>query len=176
MTLYEMIFGRRFTLKSPLSPDECARRLAKELDHSWSWFGLKPFQGTATARQIYIRCRSVFFYDFQTAIYADLEIEDGGTRFNCKTGTMRSTHFVAVLYFIALTFYLFSLLPHFIEPVSQSVAPHEEKILLFLFVLAPLALFVWGRFLAKRDEEILVEFLENEIGARRVYHRATPAK
>ncbi len=172
MNFHEMIFGRRFTMKSPHSREQCAKRLKAEVENYWTFLSKKsltengPWVGKIEENAIYVSPRTVtagLLHNYQTTIRAKLVDEGSGTKLECRTSMSGAAKFTLSITLGSFCYLLATLV---LAP-SQTHNPSDTNAV-FAAICGGLAIVVFGRFLARHDEQELVEFLETTIGAKRV--------
>ena len=170
MNLIQMFFGRRFSMKSPYSPAGCARRLKPEVDSFWRFLSKKPLNenapwiGKIDEKSIYLRPRTIGPLIYRTVCHASLSGDGEGTILICRTSMGLGFKIILTFAIAGLIVRIFAFPFGHTAPISLS-----ENYRLIGGLCLLLGYVGFSRFaFARHDEELLVEFLETTIGAKRV--------
>lgn len=162
-----MIFGgRRWSLTTALSPEQCVERLAAEVDSPLSFGGAKPLVGKVTPSGAVLRRRFSGRNVFQAELKARFQAEGEGTRVFCRTGMNR----VTALFSIAWLSYVLLIAVGgglMIATGNMQPAPGVSKSALGLMPLLmagfAVAIVVLGRRLVRRETLLLGRFLADRL-------------
>lgn len=155
-------------LVSPLSRDECVKRLGAEVSSYWAIASGKPVFGSITSDTIKLRKRIYYRNSFQPTLRGHLDDAGTGTRIHCEFGEIPLLPvFIAagMIIVIALTG---------VGMTLRSVNLHEVPLIAIILPLAALPLFLGigigsiylGRWLARDERAYLVDFVRKTTEAK----------
>jgi hypothetical protein len=158
---------RRITIISPLTPQECQRRLQEKIDRDGVLFGKKPVIGRVRQTSLRLRKRIKGKNSFQTFLFAKMNEAAGQTRFDCRFGM----HPIVIGF---MTFWFGGIITMgaaaIIEAsgVSATLSISDP-----MLVFAPLGMIVFGialvvicRYSARDDQQFLTDFLLDAVDGR----------
>ena len=156
-----LIRPRSAVLRTALSPQEVAARLAEITDGPLTFFGSRPLVGSVSPASLSLRKRIGYRNSWQTVLTATLEGQKGQTTIRCRFWMhILVVAFMAVWFVLAIGG-LFGVMGAGLEgglPVWATLIP------LGLFGFGWLMLYV-GRWLARQEESYLVETLRSTLDA-----------
>ena len=160
MTLGGLI-DSKYVLHSPLSKQECARRLNEKMDRWWMIFGPNRIIGHASSGRLVARVRIYYGNSFQTLLRARLLDVDKGTSLTCRLGIRPALKIFVVCWF---GFLLLAAVSNFF---SMPGAATSWKFYLGLAAMTGfgVGLIAFCRWLARDEEAKLVEFLRATVEA-----------
>jgi hypothetical protein len=131
-----------------------------------SWYGSRPVVGRVAGRSVRLRKRIGYRNSFQTFLTGTLEPRGEGTAFRARAGMHP---FVAA--FMAVWFAAILLIggPVFVAAVRGVAAEANGLVGLLappLMLVCGLLLVWFGRYLARGEEQFLVSFVAEVLGAR----------
>lgn len=171
MDLMSLIRPRSAVLRTSLSPDEVAAKLAGLTDSSLTFFGSKPLIGSVSPVSLSLRKRIGYRNSWQTVMSATLEGQKGQKGQKGQT-TIRCRFWMHlfVVVFMAVWFTLaiggvFGVLGTLADGGFPEGTPGWVAVIpLGLFAFGWLMLAV-GRWMARHEESYLVETLRTALGA-----------
>lgn len=165
--MFAWLFGEEpeVTFISPLTPDECRRRLKEAVDTPWTLFGKKPAIGGPSGDGFELRKRISYRNSFQARLLLELAPQGRGARLRCRIGMHPlAKGFMLVWLGIVTSFAL-------IFPAEVLRGPDAGPQLLFAF--APLGmlafgigLVVLGRKIASGEHDFLRDFVKTTLDAQ----------
>lgn len=173
MNLIKEIRGKRFVLESPLSPDECIRRLKPRVGNLLSLYGPEAVVGSVHKLEFDICKRTRFRNPYQTTIFATLVGNGNGTKIVCRSSfTLAAVISITMISALGAICILTASLLAVARILLQWHLPTIGDMIFVLFGFGMLGLVMIfamiGRFLTGDEEPFLLQFLEATISARRV--------
>jgi len=147
-------------MRTKLSPEACAERLASGIDsdRSWlaSWFGTRPVQGHVRCGWASLHKRPALRNEFQPVLAVSLTAAGEGARLFCRVSRFWTFWVMAVSWGLLLAFFGVGVV--FADTVSNA----GVLIVLIIFGLASAA---FGRWLARNDVASLLAFVQETLEA-----------
>ena len=160
------IGGEQIVLTSPLSAEECMRRLRGSVRSDWATFSSAAVLGKVGDTSFRIRKRPSPFVrnSFQTHLYARVERLGSQTQITCRIGMNR---FIAVF---TMSWFAFVLAFASVAGGATlfSASKGDAAITLAISVgmgFLGTGLVRWGRFMSRGDRSFLLAFLRTTIDA-----------
>jgi hypothetical protein len=157
-------------LASPLRRDECVRRLSEGVDDRWNPSGMRPIIGRISETSFTLRVRQGYRNSFRTLLRGTMQEESRQTRIHCRIGI---DPFVRV--FILTWLAIIALVAGAMMASAVSLLLHGQTSAAgsLAAILAPvgmlcfgIALTRFGRYLARDQQQDLIEFLTRRLDAR----------
>lgn len=148
---------RTATLRSPLTPQACAERVAARTDGLFNLFGERPLIGSVSPSGATLRRRLGYRNSFQTELRAAFEPAGSGTTIRCRFGLSNlvvafMAVWVVMVLGIGATFLTSAGGGQVDGPTRAAFAVVPFGFLLFLVLLGSV-----GRWFARHDESLLLE-------------------
>ena len=170
----KFLFGTTLRLVTPLDQASCVARLKKITGSSWfGFFSSKPLRGSVSDREFHWRKPTFFSNGFQTHLTGMLTQEPSGTGITCRFGLSLSTRISLGIFFLWCIGAPFVelLAPGFISIKLDDVELSDEtpRLLMAMLFLPLLGLFfLFGRFLARNDQDFMLNLLKEKLQAQEV--------
>lgn len=152
-------------LVSPLSPDECARRLEEAIDPFpmfWPGNGTAPVIGRVRRRSVRIMMRRDYRNSFQTFLRGTLHEHGSGTIFRFRAGVHPFVIGFMIFYFIFVSGVGIAVVKDTIgvggNPVCVAFFP-------VIMVIGGIGLIIFCRWLARDEKRFLIRFVAETINA-----------
>jgi hypothetical protein len=153
-------------LVSPLPPEEAAARLREATDRGGllGWFATRPVVGRVSGRSVRLRKRIGYRNSFQTFLTGALEPNDEGSVFRGTCGMHPLVTAFLVAWFTAVILLSGGM---FVQALRGPVGGGQPFVLLVTPLLGAFgAALIWfGRYLARGEEQFLVIFVAEVLGA-----------
>tara|TARA_R110000868_G_scaffold37022_2_gene130971 strand:- start:1339 stop:1809 length:471 start_codon:yes stop_codon:yes gene_type:complete len=156
-------------MQSPLSRDECIKRLRESVGSQQIAESNKTVIGTYGENSFEIRKAISYRNRFQTVLKASFAETSNGTQLKCRLGISTLASLTLTGWLLAPVAVLLILL--IFNDRSESVTRIQDVLLSFVplgMLVFIITLTVRGLFLAKGEVPFLLKFLETTIGAKRV--------
>ena len=159
-------------LASPLRRDECVRRLRENVDDRWNLSGMRPIIGQIGETSFTLRVRQGYRNSFRTVLRGTMREESRQTRIHCRIGIDPFVRIFMLIWLAvvavaagAMTASAISLLLHGQTSAASLLAPILAPVGMLCFGVALTRV---GRYLARDQQQDLIEFLTRRLGARAV--------
>jgi hypothetical protein len=154
----------RITLLSPLTREECVRRLREQVDPDGTIFGKKPVIGRVRETSLRLRKRIRGRNSFQTFLTAKMAEESGKTRFDCRFGMHPAVvAFMAFWFGGVLAIGAGAVIE--LSGIAAALSVAEPMVLLgpLAMVAFGIGLVTLGRFSSRDDAQFLTEFVRSAV-------------
>jgi hypothetical protein len=142
-------------LVSHMPRAQCVERLRERVGGRYAMH--RSFFGRVTETAFWVEQRLNYRNSFKTRLRADLVEDVKGTRIRCQVGVQPLVFWFMAVWFSGVVSALFFVL---VTSSGSAAAP-----LLQMFVFG-VALVAFGRFIARNQQETLIEFVSNSLDAR----------
>jgi hypothetical protein len=161
-------------LSSPLSPEECLRRLRAASDPQWKLFGAKPVLGGVHGGMFWGRRRISYGNSLQTVAFARVRASTAGSRIGVHFGLDPFACVLASVWFgfvlLGAVGWMISNLPR-LSANGRAVGNWTPLIGSIALLGLAAGLLAFGRWLARDEKAFLTAFLIETTSASQVRQR-----
>lgn len=168
--------GTEVDIATSLSAVECTRRLRENTDPLWKIWGRPVVGDFKKASRASLRKRIYYSNPLQTILRVEFDQTDSGTLLRCRPGIGT---FIKVIISVWLSIFLLAGGVFFavsIYDMFLSIRPIYERDVFGVIgfwgvLLFAVGLYLFGRWMSRRDREYLVKFVENTVSGRSITNR-----
>lgn len=157
MTALNPFSARTATLRSPLSPEACAERIAAITDNSFAVFGTRPLIGSASARSASLRRRINYRNSFQTELSALFEPAGNGTTIRCRFALLGVVQVFMAIWIGGALFAAGSILLGTVGVGTDTGAGPMFALIPLVFLAFGFVMVAVGRGFARNEESYILE-------------------
>jgi hypothetical protein len=163
------LFGEPVELVSPLSVDECRRRLLEAMDAPMTFFGKRPVIGRIDGAWLRAWRRIGYRNSFQTQLTAELAASNQQTHIRCRFGMDEAVTVILCVVLGTLLVAAVSTLPGCVSDLlspDAAGAGFPGLAIPTVMLVAVCGIVCLGRGLASGERQVLIDFVRETVDAK----------